>query len=55
MFHLGNDMILALFFLRLKLGKPQKSYFFLVDSTLRGGGGKGLFTKEKRFFLNVCF
>ena len=26
----------------------KKEVFFLVDSPLRGGGGKGLSTKEKR-------
>ena len=41
-----------------RLGKPQKSYFFLVDSPLRGGGGKGLSPKEKRtlsFFFGRSF
>ena len=36
--------------------KPQKSFFFLVDGPLRGGGGgKGLAIKEKRFFFNDFF
>ena len=35
------------------IGKPQKKVLFLVVSPLRGVGGKGLSTKEKRtlFFL----
>ena len=35
------------------LGKPQKVIFFLVDSPLRGDGGKGLSIKElkKNIFL----
>ena len=32
----------------------RKTFLFLVDSPLRGGVGKGLFTKKKRF-LNVFF
>ena len=34
------------------LERPPKSYFILVDSPLRVGGGKGLSTKD--FFCFFC-
>ena len=34
-------------------GSRKKSSFYLLDSPLKGGGGKGLSTKEKK--NSMCF
>ena len=51
--NVSNNECLKLLKLHRSLGKPQKKVLFLVARPLKGRGGNGCATKEKRTVFNV--